>query len=118
MHTGDGTIRIWDIETLLPIYLVHSPTDNTGDIFSLAWLPDSDLARPSRSASVRSTASSFLAKGDEPKTEMAAARAPGREEARAGKQKRERVSGTLFAGCQDASVQASFASLLLHQAHD
>ncbi|ORY68046.1 hypothetical protein BCR35DRAFT_294767 [Leucosporidium creatinivorum] len=37
--SGDGTIRVWHLPSLTPLYLIHPPHDNVGDIFSLAWVP-------------------------------------------------------------------------------
>jgi WD40 repeat protein len=37
----DGTIRVWNLFTSEPLYLIHCPRDNIGDILSLLWVPTS-----------------------------------------------------------------------------
>ncbi|KAM0756418.1 Zn-dependent exopeptidase [Meredithblackwellia eburnea MCA 4105] len=36
--SGDGTVRVWHTPTLTPLYIIHPPHDNIGDILCLSWV--------------------------------------------------------------------------------
>lgn len=35
--SSDSTVRLWDIRNLAPVALIYPASDNTGDIFTMAW---------------------------------------------------------------------------------
>lgn len=35
--SSDSTVRLWDIRALTPLALIYPASDNTGDIFTMAW---------------------------------------------------------------------------------
>ncbi|GAA5984956.1 hypothetical protein JCM11641_005597 [Rhodosporidiobolus odoratus] len=78
--SGDGTIRVWHTPSLSLLYLIHPPHDNTGDILSLAWVPYAQLQDDGLNR-------------------------PRAREGRDERERKEKPTGRLFAGCQDTSMQ-------------
>ncbi|SGY17635.1 BQ5605_C015g07842 [Microbotryum silenes-dioicae] len=120
--TGDGTIRVWHTPTLSPLFLIHPPHDNVGDIFSLVYVPDRFISDdPPDSASsedhghdheqspVHQRAKSIWEHDGKPSSFK---NAPGRGPSKKrnipdnyAQNSHARGGGRLFAGCQDTSLQ-------------
>ncbi|KDE08577.1 hypothetical protein MVLG_01350 [Microbotryum lychnidis-dioicae p1A1 Lamole] len=120
--SGDGTIRVWHTPTLSPLFLIHPPHDNVGDIFSLVYVPDRFISDdPPDSASsedhghdheqspVHQRAKTIWEHDGKPSSfKNAPGRGPSKERNipdNSAQNSHARGGGRLFAGCQDTSLQ-------------